>query len=192
MSENKLGTTPSSLNIRDAVHVAMIAVKYGSGDLANPGDKIKILQGKAYLIEDRETTDYDGIVDPFLNEPITYGQTFWLCLRPGSITSLVHHWQHPKFPATIVTPQSTASTSDIETSRRWIAEYAQIHCSYYSADEAYKNFMCHIEEGEIYYCGTDCHNSGDVKDFDELCKHLSVVLGRPIDQSYFQSFSCTC
>ena len=191
MSENKLGTTPPSLNIRDAVHVAMIAVEYGSYELANPGNKVKILHGKAYPIEG-EPTNYDGIVDPFLAEPVIYGQTFWLCLLPGSITSLVHHWQHPKFPSTIVTPQSTASASDVEFSRRWIEEYAQIHCPYYPRDEAYNRFMQHIEAGEIYYYGTDCHSFGDVEDFDELCKHLSVVLGRHIDRSYFKTFTCSC
>lgn len=191
MSENKLGTTPTTLNLRDAVHVAMIAVEYASYEYANPGDKVKILHGKAYLIEG-DPVNYDGIIDPFLTDPVTYGQTFWLCLRPGSITSLVHHWQHPKFPSTIVTPQPTASTSDIDASRRWIAEYAQIHCPYYSDAEAYRGFMRHIEEGEIYYYGTDCHSSGDVEDFDELCKHLTVVLGGPIDRSYFSTFTCSC
>lgn len=190
MTENKLGTTPSALNIRDAVHVAMIAVEYGGYDLANPGDKIKFLQGKAYVTYNADA--YDGIVDPFLAEPIHHSQLFWLCLRPGSITSLAHHWQHPKFPLTTVAPEATTnppSANELGDSIAWVKDYVEIHCPY---DADYDKFMENVRIKEIFYYGRDCHNSGDVEDFDELCKHLSVILGQRIDRGYFTVFSCSC
>ena len=194
MTENKLGTTPSTTLLRDAIHVAMIAVEYGGDDPANPGDKIKFLQGKAYVTYN--ALDFDGIVDPFLVEPIHHSQLFWLCLKPGSITSLVHHWQHPKFPSTVIAPEATQvapSANELGESVAWVTHYAKIHCPYYpSADAAYEGFMDGIRQGEIHYYGRDCHHRGDVEDFDELCKHLSVILGQRIDQKYFTVFSCSC
>ena len=32
----------------------------------------------------------------------------------------------------------------------------------------------HIEEGEIYYCGTDCHSSGDVEETSTNCANISA------------------
>lgn len=75
----------------DAVHIAatpLIAV-----EILRPGQHIGLDD------DGKPTTQGEtiGIVDPFLVRPVLPGQPFWLCLYPGTITSLRHHWTHPKF-----------------------------------------------------------------------------------------------
>jgi len=77
-SEVVLGSSPAHSG-RDAVHVAVIPI------LAlremRPGERLQ-----------------NGIVDPFLAAPVPAGSWFYLCLYPGTVTSLRHVWAHPNFP----------------------------------------------------------------------------------------------
>lgn len=76
---------------RDAVHIAVVPMV--AGEMLTRGDPIGILRDG--------TAGYGatpiGVVDPFLPHDVAKGQTFWLFLNPGSITSLRHEWTHPAF-----------------------------------------------------------------------------------------------
>lgn len=86
----KLVTGPAG---RDAVHVAVAPVQ-AAGALF-PGERVGLRPGgTAGRVPDREEI---GIVDPFLPDPVRPGETFWLCLFPGTVTSLRHVWTHPAF-----------------------------------------------------------------------------------------------
>ena len=63
---------------RDAVHIAVIPM-LATREM-RPGEHLK-----------------DGIVDPFLKEPVRAGERYWLFLYPATITSLRHVWTHPAF-----------------------------------------------------------------------------------------------
>ena len=85
----------SNGHMRDAVHVAVAPVTAAEHlkpcmhvGFVSPGDTEMV-----------GLCDHPiGIVDPFLKQPVEAGQRFWLCLYPGTITSLRHSWQNPKSP----------------------------------------------------------------------------------------------
>ena len=64
---------------RDAVHVAVIPMLAVA--TLQPGQRLA-----------------NGIVDPFLAEPVRPGQWYYLCLYPGTVTGVRHAWSHPAFP----------------------------------------------------------------------------------------------
>jgi hypothetical protein len=63
---------------RDAVHVAVIPMT-ATREL-RPGEHLA-----------------NGVVDPYLTEPVQPGQRCWLLLWPNAVTSLRHVWTHPAF-----------------------------------------------------------------------------------------------
>lgn len=183
MNENKLGTIPPKPDIRDAVHVAMISVRSSADKPINPGTRIRIKDGIG-LVALYQFSDYDGVVDPFRLTPVQPNELFWLCLKPGSITSLVYHWQHPKFPN-----EKPVAQTDKGLSLAWLQDYVDRNCPY---DGDLNRFLANVKDRVIYYHGTDCHNADDVENFNELCRHLSVVLDMDITPAYFENFSCSC
>ncbi len=90
MEQPKLGTRPDETSGRDAIHIAIAPVV--AGEKLWGGTPVRVDDGIA-------TTNGDpfGIVDPFLTGPIQKGERFYLCLYPGSVTSLRHVWTHPAF-----------------------------------------------------------------------------------------------
>jgi len=79
---------------RDATHVAVAPVT--AARQCKPGEPVQMDSNG----EVRPTNwDYYpvGIIDPFLREPVEEGQSCWLLVMPGTITSLIHYWEHPSF-----------------------------------------------------------------------------------------------
>lgn len=85
----KLGTIPTTKNIRDAIHIAIVSIE--AGETLKPGERVGVAtDGCAY---GRMTPV--GIVDPFLDHVITTGEMFYLLMNQGSTSKMVHHWTHP-------------------------------------------------------------------------------------------------
>jgi hypothetical protein len=90
MSENLgLGKIITTRQERDAIHIAVVPMT--AGQKLQPGDKVWMENGRAML----GAINSIGVVDPFLTVSVQHGETFWLYLNPGSITSLRHEWTHP-------------------------------------------------------------------------------------------------
>jgi hypothetical protein len=65
-----------------------------------PGQRVGVhSRYKNLAVAESEYDPAIGIVDPYLTGPVPEGATFWLCLFPGTITSLRHDWTHPAFQA---------------------------------------------------------------------------------------------
>lgn len=174
---------------RDAVHFAVAPV-IASCSL-EAGQHIGLLSnGKATS----KLQNAIGIVDPFLRCAVKPGERFWMFLYPQTVTGMRHSWSHPDFQDDKTEPAS-CEPSGKAASEAWLKVYVRKHCPYRETapDGGYEEFLRHVErERWIYYIGEDCHSLGDVEDSDELFRHLSVVLGRHIDASYFEAFTCTC
>lgn len=191
----KLGTTPNGDEGRDAVHIAIVPCR--AGQVLDGGTPVRLNnEGLAVQCRPGEAV---GVVDPFIPDipGVEKGDWFWLCLYPKTITGLRHAWEHPAFPpsegASKQTPQP--SSANKEESKAWLKEYVRKHCFYW-ADEIDGGLMLFLnyvtEHRWIYFAGSDCHSLDDVDDADELFRHLSVVLDRRIDASYFEAFTCSC
>lgn len=108
MNETKLGVLLSEHEYRkDAVHVALVPVT--AGEDLEPGQRVKLLNddpirpivGFAYDDEDAV-----GVIDPFLKGIINKGNRCYLCLAPGTVTSLRHVWTHPAFKFNSINPNN--------------------------------------------------------------------------------------
>lgn len=186
--EAKLGTIPTGDEGRDAVHTAIVPVR--AAERLMRGTPVKLTpDGKALPCLAREAI---GVVDPFRADgerAVPEGDWFWLCMYPKTITGLRHVWDHPYFDARDVLGNPA------EESERWLRQYVKENCPYDAdaPDGGYGEFLRHVrQDREIYFHGTDLHDLSDLEDPEDLFRHLSVVLGRRIDASYFDSFSCSC
>jgi hypothetical protein len=84
---------------RDAVHIAVAPVV--AGECLNPSERVILNpEGKAFTRHIGGPSPV-GIVDPYLEDCVVAGETFWLFLFPGTITGLRHVWSHPAFKAKI-------------------------------------------------------------------------------------------
>lgn len=173
----KLITTPQQ---RDAIHIAVAPVV--AGEVLNAGDRVFFDDGKALgCMSGNESV---GVVDPFLRSTVHAGQTFWLFLNPGSITSLRHDWTHPEFRQEAATPM---------TSEQWMRAWAVEHMGYdYYGDEerlsderAYANA---IEAG--YSLSVGPYESAADHIDNEWWAHWEAITGSKGQRGEY--FRCAC
>lgn len=188
MKDTKVGTLITDASVqRDAIHIAIAPVI--TANVCDPGEHVGFMDDGRVGVNAKKKI---GIIDPFLKDTIGPNKRCYIFLYPQTVTGMRHHWEHPAFTEFDGVPAST--TSEIDASRVWLENYVRRVCPYDSdnIDGGYNAFMEHVKEGVIYYHGSDCHSRGDVEDEWELYRHLSVVLGREINQSSFVSFQCSC
>lgn len=163
---------------RDAIHVAVAPVK--TDRVLVPGQHIGANASGFADLQGRKI----GIVDPFLIGPVKAGETFWLFLYPGTITSLRHDWTHPELPA----PHEVADVS-ISASRSWLEQFARSHDVQYidliesatdiATDSGYGGYLRGLSDG--------------VPIPPEFWEHFQNVSGRSVPpERRGDWFSCAC
>ena len=175
MSESQLGELCNEQSRRDAVHVAYLPVK--AHKTLRPGQKTGA--------KGRESSDDKpiGIVDPFLVDRVKKGQWFKLCLLPGSVTGMRHHWECPAVAA--------ETPTDKAISEAWLRKYAIRKNSYDEPDRAFERLCENLLEGELFFHGSDLHGFYELPQADELKRHAENYLGIEINWGGFK-FSCSC
>ena len=205
-----LGTIIGPEEKRDAIHLAVEPIE--AGEKLNPGQRIGIMDGKAYDADIRSAVVYLGIVDPFLPGPVYAGQRFWLILLPRTIESLRHVWTHPAFP-----DEGNRLTDAVRKSSAWLQRFFDK----YEIDEddevspksqrspSYDRVLAGIKatlEGKpvnvdpsygfnwddgLYFYGST--QNGEIP--REFWDHIEIVLGIPVPEEMRQHgdyFACSC
>lgn len=160
---------------RDAVHIAIVPIT--SKETLHPGQRIGL------NVDGEATSDCErfiGIVDPFFVETlIRPGQKFWLCLDPGSITSLRHIWTHNAF-ADEEPPEEdffTAFARKCCCTRDFLLDAA--------TEYATENEYTHMGSNESY-------SNITINEWEEFWEQYATVIKGDSPKYKGGFFSCTC
>lgn len=173
-----LGTIISAKEKRDAIHLAVEPVV--AAERLHAGVDVGFnAEGKATRAKG---TNFVGIVDPFLRDPVQEGERFWLVVYPRQITSLRHVWTHPAFA------ESELGASTVEKSVAWLNNFAG------TLGASYSDMMYHARN---YLSGGSYWVEGGrfegVRVPDEFWTHFEIVSGETVDKDMRGTFlSCSC
>lgn len=87
--KNLLGKAPAELGTKDAIHVAIVAVRAASP--IKPGQRCGINENHEAIPK----TKGPGVADPFLKKPVATGEPFWMVMDLSEVPNVTHHWDHP-------------------------------------------------------------------------------------------------
>lgn len=186
MGEVVLGTAPKENAERDAIHVAVIPGI--AGEYLPPGRRVYEVDGEYY-----KSLSGPGIVDPFLMCGVSKGDRFWLCLLPGTVTGMKHHWTHPAF-------DNEKKQYKKEESEKWLQNFCETHdCpsyetvmkairgEYISFDCIYYSGAYYLDSEYLHFNGQDAHSEIPAEFWD----HVRNLI-QDYDGPYPSSFSCSC
>lgn len=118
--KNVLGKAPQSLGDKDAIHVAIVAVR--AGGLIKPGQKCNLNEHREAVASDKGV----GVADPFRKGNITTGQTFWLLLNQDAVPNVRHVWEHPSVDFSPPTREVERNSTIEDAAKHWGVTYEQI------------------------------------------------------------------
>lgn len=180
--KTEVGNLVDSKAPRDAIHVAIVAVQ--AGEWLNPGEKVTMLQGRAYIAQAQRAL---GVVDPFLSEGVGRLDWFYLFLNPGSITSLRHEWTHPAFAAEVKVESHQSDNMDFFVRIAGILG-KPVGELLYKAEQAFDD-----DDGGICF-GEDLDGWPSDEQVKEFWQRFANHMGKPLPPNILQTayFSCAC
>lgn len=175
----------ASEETRDAIHIAIVAVK--ATEELNPGDHVGLVSGEATKFL---TEEHLGIVDPYLKAPVKRGELFYLLLYPNTVTDMKHVWSHPAFKEQSIVNKNKASLL-------WIENYANtLGLKYEELMDGADKFIA--DDEHMYKSGED-DSPGSYGFFEsistdpEFWTHYEIVTGIEVDKKHrVNFFSCSC
>lgn len=190
MKDIKLGVKPDVTGLKDAVHVAVIAVTAGSG--LQPGQHVTIKRGVASACLPAAA---HAIVDPFLLSPVASGHVCYACLMPGMVTGMRHQWECAvvDMPVCENTRIREYDADELVTGD-WLEKFAveQLGCTY-------REMMDHISEwlssGMPYIeSGSDKMRETWYANEKKFWPMWSLATGQPIPDGVAgdSPYSCSC
>ncbi len=174
-SPDVLGRLADSKAAKDAVHVAIIPVTCEHAKV-HPGEPLKVSYGAILKAGDGE---WHGIVDPFLTKPVMPGERFYMMLKPGSITSLRHDWDHPAF---------TDKTEEDEM--EWVKNFAaELGIGF---DTLWDGAGYHSEDSDYYVNTGEVEISGSAEDWEKFWEIFCKRTKKEKPEYAGGFFSCAC
>lgn len=172
MKGPNLGKLIVDHELRDAIHIAVAPVR--AMENLKPGTWLTWhVQGNTEQVVACNPTRAIGIVDPFLTQSIKEGQYFWMLVKPNTITSLRHEWEHPAF-------DDARGLAEF-----WIREFAD-RCGM-DHDE----LMAQAREGvSEFRFGNDFGDYPTDEEAEQFRKYVTMLTGREMPAR--PSFSCAC
>jgi hypothetical protein len=85
--KNVLGKAPFDLGTKDAIHVAIVAVR--AGQLVQPGQRCGLNEHREAVPNEKGV----GVADPFVKGPILTGTSFWLLMAQDEVPNVQHVWE---------------------------------------------------------------------------------------------------
>jgi len=184
VSEFQLGTEPAKEIERDAVHVAFfcgIAEHH-----IRPGKHVGLKGGKVSMFCD----DMIGITDPFRRTEVRPGEKVIVCLYPGTVQGMRHHWQHS------AVPDIAQEFKELHEKPQKAASVAWIKAQCEDLGVTYDELMdpaCEIVNGD--YIRNSLNESSRDHWYsieDEFWKHYELVTGRSVPTRLRGGFTCSC
>jgi len=175
-----LGQRLGHTGVRDAVHVPIISAK--AAHELRPGQHV-ILNADGSVSSCLTENTSLGVVDPYINGIIKPGDSVWVFVRPGSISTLTHHWTHPKVV------DITEVVPDKEKARIRLQEFAENELGVtldrmLSAIEA-----CRTDDGDALYS----HSYESLSVYDGFWSDYEMYTGNSDpnkNEGYFYFFTC--
>ena len=185
---------------RDAVHLACEPVKNETSSDWYPGASMTFGKtGKLRPVQNGETPI--GIIDPFLssmNEDddwvyISTGETCYLILLPGAITSLRHVWEHPSFDKKEEEKPSSLTDEDKQKkeSENWLREFADSTGIDY--EEMIDTAKDHVRNPSGWNYITGGNEAEGVYSGEEFWHHFGILFDLEIPEDQQGNIiSCSC
>lgn len=184
-----LDKPPTESDERDAIHMAVIPAVAGCRLM--PGQPVVIKDDVAFASLGISPV---GVVNPFRSSIVEVGDRFWLCLKPGTVTGMRHHWEHPAFDSDKGDAHTGLRITSSGGSKKWLEDFAE------RVERSYEQLILDIEQCVSGGLGVTQHGTSTWQDEwlehrEDLWEHYERVTGKTLTDETKQDvwlYSCSC